>query len=101
MYLVNATLIARPERRQDLVVLLTQVVATARTEPGCLSYTFSADIEDENSFYSVETWTDRAALEVHLSSPALAEALGKVPEYLSAPPSIVGHAVDGDLVKFA
>ena len=101
MYLVIAKLVARPERRQDLVDLLNQLVSTARTEPGCLTYTFTADIEDENSFISVETWTDRSALEVHLSSPALAQALTKVPELLTAPPSIVGHAVDGDPVKFA
>jgi quinol monooxygenase YgiN len=101
MYLVIANVVARPERRQDLVDLLTQFVTTAHTEKGCLTYTFAADIEDENSFSSIETWTDRGALEAHLGSAELAASMTKLNDLVAGPPSVLGYQVDGDPVKFA
>jgi quinol monooxygenase YgiN len=101
MYLVIAQLQSRPERRNDLVELLTGFAAVTRTEAGCQSYRFTADIEDENAFSSIEVWDDRAALEKHLASPDLAAAVGQLTEILAAPLGIVGYDVAGDPVTFA
>lgn len=101
MYLVIAQLTTRPERRSELVTVLTEFAAATRTEDGCQSYRFTSDIEDENTFSSIEVWDDRAAMEKHLSSPELATATGRLAEVLAAPLSITGYDVAGDPTKFA
>jgi quinol monooxygenase YgiN len=78
MYLVIAQTTAKPERRRELVDLLTQLAVASRQEPGNISYRFASDIEDHLTFSSIELWEERAHLEKHLSTPELAEGLAHV-----------------------
>ncbi len=101
MYLVIAQTVARPERRQDLANLLTQIAAASRQEPGCLSYHFTSDIEDEMKFSSIEVWDDESALAAHLAAPELAEALGTIADLVTSAPTITGYQVAGEPKRWA
>ena len=93
MILVVARAQARPDQRGALVPLLVAAAHRARTEQGCTSYAFSADLEDPNSFVSVETWDERADLDRHMATPELAELLGALPPLLTGEPTITVHEV--------
>jgi len=78
--IVIAYVRSRPEQRERLVELLTNLQNASREEDGCLRYGFSAAIEDENSFVAVEEWRDRDTLARHLKEPHIAEFLAALPE---------------------
>jgi quinol monooxygenase YgiN len=101
MYLVIAQAEALPERRHELVELLSAVAAAARLEPGCLSYRFTTDIEDETAFSSIEVWENEDAMAAHLGSPELAQALGAMQSLLASEPTIIGYEVAGDPKRWA
>ncbi|SDO93074.1 Quinol monooxygenase YgiN [Klenkia soli] len=93
MILVIARAQARPDQRSALVPLLVEAARRARTEQGCTSYAFSADLEDPNSFLSVETWEERADLDRHMATPELAELLGALGPLVTGEPTITVHEV--------
>jgi quinol monooxygenase YgiN len=66
---------------------LTMVKAT-RSEAGCKSYGFYADMQDPNTFLIFEQWKDEAALMSHFQSPHMAEFNGLIPRFLAAAPTI-------------
>jgi quinol monooxygenase YgiN len=83
----------RPERRDELVVLLERMQDDSRREEGCLRYGFFAAVEDPLSFVAVEEWADREALDRHFAQPHLQEFARRLLEVVSAPPEIAIHDV--------
>lgn len=45
--------------------LAVEHVARSRSEPGCISYEVSRDIQQPRSFVFIERWTDISALQSH------------------------------------
>jgi quinol monooxygenase YgiN len=102
MYLVVAHMIAKPDRRAELLDNLIKFAAEARAEVGCQTYRYLNDIENELSFSSVEIWDDRTALEAHLGSAELSAGLARLGELVAGSPSIVGYEVTPNgATKFA
>ena len=95
MYLVVARATGLPERRSELSQVLTELASASRGEDGCLSYEFTTDLENPDSFASIETWADRAALEAHLAAPGAAKVMEKLGPLLAGAPSITGYDVPG------
>lgn len=93
MILVIARASCRPERRADMVAALLEITAATRSEPGCRKYSFYSEIDDDNSFVSVEEWDDRASVDAHFRTPHLAALMGKLPDLVAAPPTIEVHDV--------
>ncbi len=93
MYLVIAHMIAKPERRAELIDTLMTFAEDSRAEVGCQSYRYVNDLENELSFSSIEIWDDRAALEAHLGSAELSAGLARLGELVAGSPSIVGYEV--------
>ncbi|MPQ98183.1 antibiotic biosynthesis monooxygenase [Modestobacter sp. I12A-02628] len=93
MILVIAAAHARPDRREDMVALLAGLARRSRGEQGCTSYVFTSDIEDPNAFTSIEQWESREDLDRHMGTPELAEALSKLPDMITAEPTITVHEV--------
>ncbi len=56
MIIVLAQATARPEHRATLADALAKASVTSREDPGCLAYSFQADVEDGNAFTSIERW---------------------------------------------
>jgi quinol monooxygenase YgiN len=56
----------QPGRREDLLQLSTAYVEECvREEPGTLAFHFLLDEQDENRYYAIEQYADRAAQQVH------------------------------------
>jgi quinol monooxygenase YgiN len=71
-----STMRAQPGRRDDLLAILQELVATAETdEPGTLVYTFHTVDDDPELVISYELFTDDDALAVHRDSATVARVL--------------------------
>lgn len=93
MYVVIARAAGRPDQRAALVRALTTLADASRQDPGCRSYGFYADVQDENSFVSVEEWESREQLDAHFATPHLAAFMSAAGDLLAAPPTIDMHEV--------
>jgi quinol monooxygenase YgiN len=49
------------------------MMAATRMEPGCISYTFATDLEDESVIRIFEEWESAAALQAHFKTPHMAD----------------------------
>jgi quinol monooxygenase YgiN len=58
-----------PGYRQAAVSAAKAAMEGARQEPGCISYTFSSDLEDKSLFYVFEEWKNQDALNEHSQQP--------------------------------
>jgi quinol monooxygenase YgiN len=72
---VIAELVAKPGSADALRDLLVPFVAKARAEPGCQHYTLLEVQSEPGRFLTYEIWTDRAALDAHMTTPQI-KALG-------------------------
>ncbi len=93
MILVIARAQSRPDQRDTLVGHLVAAARASRQEQGNTSYAFHADLEDPNTFVSVETWDSREDLDRHMATPELAQLLGALPALLTGDPTITVHEV--------
>ena len=97
MLVVIAVLNGKPERRADIAAALAKAAAASRNDAGCLSYSFTQDVEDPDRFLSVETWEDKASLDAHFTQPHLAELFGVIGDALAGPADIKTYETAGPL----
>ena len=76
---------------EDLKSALAGLQVSTRTEDGCLSYEWSESIETPGTFYSIETWESRDALEKHLATDRVKAAVAALPGWLGGQPALVGY----------
>lgn len=73
-------------------VLVREVLETllepTRTEQGCLSYDFYLDADNPERFTFIEEWSSREALQAHLATPHIADALSRLDGKLADEPWI-------------
>lgn len=58
----------RPEAVDIVRPLYRELVELTRREPQCISYDLFTDQKDPGHFVFIETWPDRAALDVHCAT---------------------------------
>lgn len=93
MILVLAQAHARPEHRDALAEQLVKASVISRDDPGCLAYSFQSDVEDPNSFTSIERWESRADLDAHLATPHVAALIGSLQGMVTGAPVIAVYEV--------
>jgi quinol monooxygenase YgiN len=86
---VIAILKAKPGREQELAAFLQAAMPGFQREPGCIAYALMADHANPARIISYETWTDEAALDVHLHSPTMVSAGPKLADMLAAPMELI------------
>ena len=74
MYGLIGKMIAAPGKRDELISILFEGVATM---PGCLSYIVAKDTGDPNAIWITEAWDSKASHEASLSLPSVKEAIAK------------------------
>jgi quinol monooxygenase YgiN len=84
-YTVIGTLVAKPETREELRVILVGLVEPTRSEEGCINYDFHVDREDASTFVFYENWRSEADLDRHLAVPHLKPLFGRLDELLARP----------------
>src|SRR5262245_53204247 len=66
----------RPEKREEFIQAMTDLITRARRAPGCVAVHFYADSEDSNAFTLIEEWRRRRDLDRHLRSDEFAALIG-------------------------
>jgi quinol monooxygenase YgiN len=61
-----------PAKREPAIAAAREMMEETRKEQGCISYTFSADLDEPGRFRIFEEWEDDEALRAHFTSPHLA-----------------------------
>jgi quinol monooxygenase YgiN len=61
-----------PAQHDPAVAAAREMMRETRREPGCISYTFSADLEEPGRFRIFEEWESDEALRTHFTSPHMA-----------------------------
>ena len=72
MLLIVGTIRLPPERITDAQEAMQCMVMASRAEPGCLHYSYSADLLDRGLIHVKEMWVDHDALIQHFASPHIA-----------------------------
>lgn len=62
-----------PDKRDQAIAAVVEMMTATRDEEGCVTYVFSADLEDPAVFRLFEEWESAAALEDHFVTPHMAE----------------------------
>lgn len=81
MFVIAGKITIDPENRDTAVTAATEMMKETHKESGCISYTFSADLEDPGCFRLFEEWELQAALDAHLKAPHMARfqaEIGKI-----------------------
>ncbi len=68
MLKVVAKMTIAPEKTEDALVFIRELVSATLEEEGCISYNFCQEAGSESAYAMIETWKDKAALDAHLSS---------------------------------
>ena len=58
-----------PAKRNDVVEATIEVMQETRKQPGCISFVFSADLEDPGVLHVFQEWETPEALNRHLTAP--------------------------------
>lgn len=98
MILVRATLQALSEdTRPTLRSLLIDMGRDSRAEAGCITYRFTADLEDDLLFHITELWEDEGTALAHARGPVFVRFKAEFPALGSLVESVW---MTGDLKPF-
>ncbi len=73
MVVVSGTLVMPPGSRAAVLAAMDKCVAETVKEPGCATYRFYTDPEDENVYRVFEEWSSPQTLGAHAKSAHLGE----------------------------
>jgi quinol monooxygenase YgiN len=82
---VVAQIFAQAEQEARLKALLLELVEPTRKEAGCLSYQLWQSPVAPTEFVFVEEWVSLEAMEAHLDSPHVQQALLEGAQFFAAP----------------
>ncbi len=89
---VVARIIARPDNVDDVRSYLTELIEPTRKEPGCVSYELLQNRSDPTDFTFVEEWESDGALEAHLNTAHIRNAIASLAGLLAAAPDIRSYS---------
>ena len=85
---VVAIVTALPDKADELKSILLGLIAPTRAEAGCLSYQLLQNNSDPSEFVFVEEWTSDAALDEHMTTPHLQNAVTRGQTLFAKAPDI-------------
>ena len=90
---VVARIVARKEKADQVRGILAGLVDPTRSETGCIGYELLQNKADLTDFTFVEEWTNDAAIDLHMRTPHIVQALVKLPDLIAAAPDIRRYVV--------
>ena len=94
MTIVNAKFTIKPEKRDNFLEDILNLIQASQKDAGCLAYDLFESHTEPNVFMMIEKWSDAQALDNHNKNQILLAFAAKVPEYLSQKPEITIMAHD-------
>ncbi len=85
---VVARLVCQADKVEEFKAILTTLRDPTRKETGCISYELTQNNADPTDFTFIEEWSSAEALDAHMKTAHIADALGKAAPLFGAPPDI-------------
>ena len=85
---IVATVTAKPDKADELKSILLELIAPTRAEAGCLSYQLVQNNSDPSDFVFMEEWTSDAAINEHMTTAHLLDALTRGQSLFAKAPDI-------------
>jgi len=77
---------SKPEKSDELVAVLAEIIPAARATEGVINFDIARTLDDPDSFIATVVYDDGAALERQESAPEVHRAMAIFPESLVALP---------------
>lgn len=94
MIVLHASFPIAPDRRDDALDLVEDLVEQSRNEDGMIEYRATTDVEDRNVVRFFEQYEDEDAFEAHTRTAHFKEFEDAVPDLLAGEPEVVKFDVD-------
>lgn len=88
MIIVWGSVEALADKMEEVAQLSIEHVHRSRKEPGCISHSVQADLENPNRLIFFEEWEDMPALQAHFEVPESGDFVSSVSRLAVGPPSI-------------
>ncbi|MBW4634673.1 MAG: antibiotic biosynthesis monooxygenase [Iphinoe sp. HA4291-MV1] len=85
---VVARIVALPEKVEAVKALLLAIIEPTRQEVDCIKYELLQNESDPTDFTFVEEWASHDALDAHLATAHIEEAVAKFEGLLATAPDI-------------
>ena len=72
MIVIAGHVVLDPNQREAAATAAREMMSETRKEAGCISYAFSADLDQPGRFLVFEEWESDEALRAHFGSPHMA-----------------------------
>ena len=95
MIVIAGSVPIRPDQREEATRVALTMARATQVEPGCVTYRFSTDLADPNTFLIFEEWASEDALVRHFESDHMRVFREQVPRLVAGPPRIERYAVTG------
>lgn len=66
---IIATIIAKPECKEEVLKIMHTVCDATRKEEGNISYILHGDIKDDSKLILIEDWKSQEAIDIHNNMP--------------------------------
>jgi quinol monooxygenase YgiN len=93
MIVVRFKLQCQPEKTDEVIAALSEVVAPARATAGVISFDVARDITNPNSLIATEVFEDEAARERQEGLPQVGKVMALLPQSVAAPPEATVYHV--------
>lgn len=94
MIVVHASFPIDPDRRDEALDLIEDLVAESQQEDGIIDYRATTDVVDPNVVRFIERYEDREAFEAHTQTDHFQELEAALPDLLAGEPDVIQFDVD-------
>ena len=100
MVILRFKIRSKPDKSDELMSALAEIIAPARATNGVIEFDIASDLLDPDSFIATAIYDDGAALELQESLPEVDRVMAMLPASLVAPPerTIFDASLDPTLV---
>ncbi|HWX86752.1 MAG TPA: antibiotic biosynthesis monooxygenase [Solirubrobacteraceae bacterium] len=93
MIVLRFKLQCQPQKTEQVMAALSEVIAPARATPGVISFDIARDLSDPHSLIATEVFADEAARERQESLPQVGKVMALLPESVTGPPEATVYHV--------
>src|SRR5690348_8880099 len=93
MIVLRFKLQCQPEKTDEVIAALSEVVAPARATAGVISFDVARDITDPSTLIATEVFEDEAARERQEALPQVGKVMALLPGSVAAPPEATVYHV--------
>lgn len=84
MIIINVLLKVKPEKREEFLVFVEDLVNKSRQDEGAIFYDCLESLDMKNQFMIIENWRDQAAVDLHNETDHLKKFIAEIDQYLAA-----------------